>query len=285
MKDHRGVKVFLILWITSLACVVPGMTTSAPLSTPTPDTRLEIMVAETVSVALQMTEQVKPVQTSSQTPTSIPTATQTAILATPTQSAESVWDTNADGDTAFTDLLGKYSLVVPRQWVTFRRNAPEFDIISTLPEAENPAIQRSLETIRSLDPNIFRLFALDMNEEHIESGFVTNINVLWDAQQEMSLADGTQLEKLAATLPDSMNGAKVLVTEIRPTKNNIPYGVIASQTPVVTLDGAQIILYQKQVFFDLPAGTLSITLSTTDKWRETVEPSFDAIVDSLLILE
>jgi len=283
MKNCRGVKVFLFLWLTSWACVVPGMTTSTPLSTPTPDARLEIMVAETVSAALHMTEQVLvPTQEPTQTPTALPLPSPTIILATPTQSAESVLDKSTDGTSIFTDLLGKYTLTVPMQWVTFRRNAPEFDILLTLPEMNNPAIQRSLETIQALDPNLFRLFALDLNEEHIDGGFVTNINVLWDAQQELSLDDKSDLEEIAAALPGTIHG---VVVDVQPTKNNLPYGMIITQTPATTADGVSIVIYQKQVFFDLKIGTLSITLSTTGKWRETVEPSFDAVIDSFVILE
>jgi hypothetical protein len=42
---------------------------------------------------------------------------------------------------------------------------------------------------------------------------------------------------------------------------------------------------QSLIFFDVPVGTLNITLSTTDKWLETIEPSFDSIIESFIPLE
>jgi hypothetical protein len=44
-------------------------------------------------------------------------------------------------------------------------------------------------------------------------------------------------------------------------------------------------MYQTLTFFDLSVGTLNITLTTTETWQKTVEPSFDAILESFIRLE
>lgn len=281
MNQTRGWIALLVLGMTALACAVPGVSPAAPLPTPTPDTRLEIMVAETVSAALQLTQQAAPPLEVVNTPEPTPTLP----AATPTPAAESVLDMNADGTHTFTDLLGGYQLTIPMQWLTVRINAPEFLDAWLLPEASNPAIQRSLGTIQAQDPNLFRLFALDINEEHIDGGFVTNVNLVWDQQMEVTLADDTDLKTIAASLPASLKGAEVTGTELKATKNETPYGIITARTPVVTQDGASVVMLQRLVYFDLPVGTLSITLSTTETWQETVEPSFDAIIESFIVLE
>jgi hypothetical protein len=283
MKHTRGLWMAVILGMTALACVVPGLpTASAP--PPTPDTRLERMVAETVSAALMLTQQAVP--TATEVPSATPEPTVTATLAaTPTQSAESVLDKNADGTSTFIDLSGKYQLTIPMQWLVVRINAPEYDSALQLPEASNPSIQRSLTTIKEQDPNVFRLFMLDIAEEHIEGGFVTNINLVWDQQMEVSLADENDLKTIAASLPASLQNAEVTGTELAATQNEIPYGVITARTPAFTQDGTSIVVIQKLVFLDLPVGTLNITLSTTETWQETVEPSFDTLIESFIVLD
>lgn len=284
MKQHRGLIAVLALITTALACAVPGMPTAAPLSTPTPDTRLEVMVAETVSAALELTRQAVPTATEiPPTFTPAPTAT---ITATPEEvSAGSTLTKNEDGSMTFIDELGKYQITVPMQWLTVRVDQQEFLDAWLLPEASNPAIQRSLGTIEKQDPELFRLFALDIAEEHIDGGFVTNMNFLWDQREELSLPSDVRLKELAATLPESIQGTEVLTTEVLSTEGGISYGVITSRTPATTQDGAEVVLSQKLVYFDLPIGTLSITLSTTETWQETVTPSFDEMLESFKIVE
>lgn len=280
MKLHRGVLTAIVLGMTALACAVPGLP-SASSPPPTPDTRLERMVAETVTAALEMTQQAAPTQTEVP-PTSAPTAT---LAATAAPSAESVLDKNADGISTFVDLLAKYQVAIPMQWLVFRVNAPEFDMISQLPETASPAVQRSLTTIKAQDPNVFRLFMLDVAEEHLAEGFVTNVNLVWDQQMEVSLENKTDIEGIAAALPASLQNTEVIGSELKTTETGVPYGVITAKTPALTQEGAQIVVMQKLVYLDLPTGTLSITLSTTETWLETVEPSFDEIIESFVVFE
>jgi hypothetical protein len=80
MITRRALPAALILLITVLACVVPGLSTAsqpAPVASPlgTADTRLEIMVAETVSAALEQTQQAVPTATIEPTHTPTPLAT------------------------------------------------------------------------------------------------------------------------------------------------------------------------------------------------------------------
>jgi hypothetical protein len=102
---------------------------------------------------------------------------------------------------------------------------------------------------------------------------------------EVSFADDTDLKTLASSLPASLKDSEVIGTELKATKNETPYGVITTRTPSTTQDGTKIVMYQKLTFFDLPVGTLSITLTTTETWQKTIEPAFDAILESFIVLE
>lgn len=284
MKFNRGVLTLIITGIAVLACAVPGLP-SASSASPTPDTRLERMVAETVSAALLLTQQAVPIPTEIPSATPLPTVTNTPIPAVPTASEDTVLDKNSDGTSSFIDLGGKYQITIPMPWLALRINSPEYDEAVLLPEASSPAIQRSLDTIKNQDSNVFRLFMLDIAEEHIDGGFITNINLVWDRQMEVSLATEADLQALAAALPSSLKDAEVTATELKTTKKQIPYGVITAKTPALTQEGAQIVVVQKLIFLDLPVGTLTITLSTTEKWQSTVEPSLNEIIESFIVLQ
>ncbi|NWF65064.1 MAG: hypothetical protein HXY38_12245 [Chloroflexi bacterium] len=285
MKKNHGLLFAIALVMTALACAIPGLPTGS-VAPPTPDTRLEQMVAETVSAALQLTQPADSFAAEAFTPTPVPTVTKTPIPATEIGTTEeTLLDKTADGSTTFIDLPAKYQVNIPTEWLPLRINGQEFLNAGLLPEAANPAIQRSLAAISGQDPNVFRLFMLDVNEEHIDGGFVTNINLVWDQQMEAVFVTDTDIQAIANVLPNSLKDSQVLGAEVKTSKNELPYGVITVQTPALTQEGARIVILQKLAYFDLPAGTLSITLSTTEKWQTTVEPSFEGILDSLIILE
>ncbi|MBI3153430.1 MAG: hypothetical protein HYZ21_14960 [Chloroflexi bacterium] len=276
MNMRRALFTALILLTTILACAVPGLP-AASQPAPTPDTRLDMMVAETVSAALAQTQQAVPTPTAPPTSTPEPTATPT-----PEEDSSGSALTKADdGYTLFADFNAGYEISVPTGWLAVRINQQEYLDAWLLPELTNPALQRSLSSIENLNPDELRLFALDIQEGHAETGFVTNINFLWNEQDDMSLEDDTDLKEIAATLPVALPGLELLSTEISATSNGIPIGMITSKTPATTLEGVGIVIFQKQVFVKVRVGTLSITLSTTEELRDTILPTFDAMVESI----
>jgi hypothetical protein len=279
MNHQRGLFAALLLLTTALACVLPGQP-SASSPPPTPDTRLGTMVAETVSAALEMTQQAVPTPTIPPTSTPEPTATPTSEIV---DSSGSTLSMEEDGTIIFTDERAGYRLEVLPAWLAMRVNQQEYLDAWLLPIASNPAFQRSLGSVQDQDPERFRLFLFDESEEHIDGGFVTNVNFLWN-EQEVSLEDETDLMALADALPDSLPGSEVLTVEIRPLENGTKIGIVTSRLEAVTLDDVAVVLFQKQVFIDLPVGTLAITLSTTETWRETVEPSFDAMLETFTLV-
>ncbi len=280
MKRQRGPFAAMLLLMTALACVVPGLSTASQ-PVPTPDTRLGTMVAETVSAALELTLQAVPTSTLPPTPTPEPTFTPTPQVVP----AGSALTKNDDGFITFIDMKGGYQFAISDAWLPLRINEQEFLDAWLLPIASDPAFQRLLGSVQNQDPARFRLFAVDANEEHIDGGFVTNINFLWEDQEELSLEDSDGLTQVADALPDSLPGIEVLAIQINTLEDATPFGVITSRLPATTLDGEDVVIAQKQVFFDLPVGTLVVTLSTTETWQETIEPSFDEMIETFTFVK
>jgi hypothetical protein len=166
-----------------------------------------------------------------------------------------------------------------------RVNEQEFLDAWNLAETSDPAIQRSLSTIQNQDPEQYRLFALDTQDGHIQSGFVTNMNFLWDKQTEMSFEDSTDLDTVAASLPDTIPGLEILSIETSTNTNGVPFGALTSKWPGKTNDGLDVIIHQKQVFLGVKTGTMVITLSTTEGLNDTVLPAFDAMIETIELLE
>lgn len=280
MNIRRAMLAALTVLTAVLACVVPGLP-SASQPAPTGDTRLEIMVAETVSAALAQTQQSVPTPTLPPTSTSTPTAT---VSPTPeTNSSASSLTKLDDGSTYFADSLVEFEITIPAGWLAVRINQQEYLDAWLLPELANPALQRSLGSIENLDPTELRLFVLDIQEGHTEIDFVTNINFYWDKSSDLSLENDEDLKAEAATLPQALPGLEVTATEISATSLGIPVGSITSKTPVTTLGGVNLEIFQKQVFVKVGEGVLIITLSTTEELKQATLSQFDAAIDTMAV--
>ena len=286
MKTQRALLAALSLLMTILACVVPGLPASqpAPVASPlgTADTRLEIMVAETVSAALEQTQQAVPTSTLVPTSTSTPAPTVTPSPAPDADDSGSSIDRFEDNTSKFTDHRAGYEITLQEGWLPVRINEQEYLDAWLLPELSDPAMQRSLGSIGSQNPDELRLFVLDIQEGHMEIDFVTNINLYWDQKKEMSLDNDEGLKAEAAALSNALPGLEVLTSELS-TTSEIPIGIITSKSPVTTLDGVAVELFQKQVFVKTKVGILIITLSTTEELKQAVLPQFDAMIETFKI--
>lgn len=288
MITRRALPAALILLITALACVVPGLSTAsqpAPVASPlgTADTRLEIMVAETVSAALEQTQQAVPTATIEPTHTPAPLATITPSPTPDVDDSGSTLNKLEDGTAQFTDTKVGYEVAVPKGWLPIRINSQEYLDAWLLPELTNPAMQRSLSSIEKMNPDELRLFILDIQEGHTEIDFVTNINFYWDEKKEMSLENDEDLKAEAEALPNALAGLEVTTTELFTTAGGVPVGVITSKTPVTTVDGVAVELFQKQVFIKTRVGILLVTLTTTEELKQDVLSQFDAMIETLKV--
>lgn len=282
MNTRRALFAALILLTTILACVVPGLSTASQPA-PTADTRLDIMVAETVTNALALTQQAIPTPTIAPASTSTPHPTTTPSPTPDVDDSGSTINRFEDGTAQFIDTKAGYQVSLLTGWLPVRINSQEYLDAWLLPELSNPAMQRSLSSIENMNPDEVRLFVLDIQEGHTEIDFVTNINFYWDQMHEMSLENDVDLKAAALDLPDALAGLEVITTEVSTTASGIPIGVITAKTPITTLNGVNVEVFQKQVYIKARVGVLIITLSTTEELKQAVLPQFDAMIESFTV--
>ncbi len=281
MKNSRYPIFFAVafLLLTVLACAIPGQNTA---STPAPtfDTaRLNEMIAETVTAAIAQTEQAAPTATKAPTKTPVPTQT---IAPTPVPSGSSLTPQD-DGTILYVDGDGGYQLSIAPGWLPVRINEQEYFDAFSLEAAADPLVQDALMVIKDLDPASFRLFVFDLQDGHLQNGFLTNLNFIWDKNGIISLEDETGIKAIADALPASMPGLAVQSSFIATNANSVPMGVIVSEIPKTGTQ--EIVLVQKQVYINLEAGALVITFTTDKNLQDATLPSFDTLVESIKLAE
>jgi len=281
MMTRRTLLTALILFTTILACVVPGLPAASPFGedaspSPTPDIRLDIMIARTVSAALDLTALAVPTLT--------PTLPPPTVTPTPKPfSSGSTLIKQDNGSTLFVDESAGYEITVPTGWLAVRINEKEYYDAWTLPENADIHIQTSLLSIKEQEPATFRLLVLDTQEGHIKNEIVTNINFIWDPQTVLSFDTDVDLQAFADELPSITDGLTVSSMEIIIPPSGAPYGVITSKVGGFNASGAQVSLYQKMVLFNLKTGTLVITFATENEFAETTLPVFDAMLGTIVV--
>lgn len=281
MKPRRALLTALILFTTILACVVPGLPAASPFGedaspSPTPDIRLDIMIARTVSAALDLTALAVPTLT--------PTLPPPTVTPTPKPfSSGSTLIKQDNGSTLFVDESAGYEITVPTGWLAVRINEKEYYDAWTLPDNADIHIQTSLLSIKEQEPATFRLLVLDTQEGHIKNEIVTNINFIWDPQTVLSFDTDVDLQAFADELPSDTDGLTVSSMEIIIPPSGAPYGVITSKVGGFNASGAQVSLYQKMVLLNLKTGTLVITFATENEFAETTLPVFDAMLGTINI--
>jgi len=283
-------RIFFIamIFLATIACVVPGLpTASAPVFAPTVDTGpIETMVAGTVSAAITQTALAQPTSTPTSAATATATATATSTPApteTPTPQAQSTLTKQADGSILFADARAGYQIKLPAGWLAVRVNEQEYLDAFSLEEAANTNIQQSLLSIQTEDPNTFRLLAIDTKAAHIQNDFVTDMRFVLDEKKAISLSSDADLKAIADKVSASATVFRFEVTSVKivTTASGTKLGVIEAKSSFENAAGANVAIYQKQVFFNTKSGTQSIIFTTVTDLKQTTLPAFDTMLETI----
>ena len=270
-----------LLVLAAMACAIPGQgTASAPAPTVDP-AQLDAIVAETVAAVLQQTA-LAPTATQPATATIEPAA---ELSVTTTPLPQSSITNQADGTSFYVDEKAGFNVTIPAGWLPVRIDQLEYYDAFSLPQAADPTIQSALMDINDLDPKVYRLFIFDLQDGHLQSGFVNNVNIVWDQGSSISLKTEDDIKATAESLPSVVPGLVVKSASVSKTLSDILIGVILSEVPTKNKDGADLVLVQKQVLLNVKDGLLVFTFTTEQGIKDATLPFFDTLVESIQLGE
>jgi hypothetical protein len=289
MNNKRTFFIALMFLATITACVVPGLPTATPpVFAPTVDTgSIETMVAGTVSAAITQTAQAQPTatptsaDTATVSPTPVPTETPTPQVSP----SQSMLVSQEDGSLLFVDERAGYEIKLPIGWLAVRVNEQEYLNAFSLEDYADENIQQTLLSVQEEDPNTFRLLVIDTTGGHIQNDFVTDARFVLDETKTISLSSDADLQAIAQEIPASATAFRFEVTSVNiiTPASGIPFGVIEAKSSFENTAGADVTIYQKQVFFNLKSGTQSIIFTTVTDLKETTLPAFDTMLETVKI--
>jgi hypothetical protein len=189
-----------------------------------------------------------------------------------------------DGSILFRDDLAHYKIKLPSGWLALRINEKEYLDAFSLEQAANTHVQQALLGVQNEDPNTLRLFAID--PARIQDEFVTDMRFVLDKGINISLATDADLQAIAGKIPSSVTVFRFEVTSVKmgTSANGVNFGVIEARSSFTNAVGIDVGLYQKQVFFNVPAGRQSIIFTTVADLKDTLLPAFDAMLNTVEII-
>lgn len=248
--------VILLLGLTGISCGVSG---------------IPFLATETPTPTATFTPSPTPTPTS--TPTLTPTATPlpTGILIEP----------QADGSTLFSDFDNKYQLILAEEWIPIPFDQGELGTLVDQLSQDNPKFKDAAEAFKDLDPDVFRLVALNQNPDYLENGGAPNISItaLADkvlASMPLSFVTGALEESFA------QRGTKVVSTGVNTIANS---NGVEVEFLDIEQDASGIKVFQRLVVFQTEDKLILITVTTSENFKAEVFASADEIGASIKLLK
>jgi hypothetical protein len=262
MFKNKGFRVLVVLGVllalTSISCGVSSLPFMAT-ETPTPTTTFTPSPTSTPS--------------STPTPTLTPTTTP---LPTGVQTEE-----QADGSTRFNDFDNLYRLILPAEWVVIPFDQDELGMLVDELSKDNPKFEDAAAAFKNLDPDVFRLVALNQNKKYFESGAVPNLNItaiendvmsamplsfVTGALEESFKQNGTKVVSAGVNTIDNSNGVEIEYLDIEQEANGIE-------------------IAQRLLIFQSNGKLILVTLTAPIDFRANVFASGDVIGASIEFLK
>ena len=256
---------FLILQ-TIIACAVPSQTVQ-PVVVPNVKKITPVFATPTTQAILVAV-----------TPTMVPTDT---LTPTPHTSSYGTSLVNlADSSTQFTDYRAGLQILIPTEWLAVRIGEPEYYQAWEKIGSQNPEFLQKLASIQRLDPNTFRMTAVDIRVEHILYEGVPTLDVIF-AQGDIRTLNEVRIDETEKSRP--LANYKLISSNFQKTLNNIETVIIEFQWESATSDNQHYMSYSKRVIFKVPTGTVSIDLHIPLEQKTSLELEFDQVIGSLTL--
>lgn len=283
----------LLIMLLTLGCALPSIPflDSSPAQPAAPATvdadTLATLVADSVSQkvaqtleALPPTSTPTPLPTETPQPSPTPTDIPPTATATPIDYPEIGSDLLAEnGMPVYYDYNGGYKVSLPANWLAIRPGEVEYTETWGLPIAAYPEVNGALQSMQSLDPNRFRLFMLDVQDGHFDTGFLSNISIISMPESEALLDE--VFAQAVLELPNTIVG--LVVTDSRIDKNAAEerMGIVTAEWDAQLASSETVHLYQKQAIFVIKKRALLVTFTSTVDFKDTLLPEMNALIDSL----
>ena len=280
MTRRRDAVVGLVLMISMLACIIPGLSQPAPPPAYDPN-MISTWVVLTANVLMSQTAGATQVvlETPTSPPAEMPAAASTQVLTF--SSFGTALQKHADGSTLYVDQTAGYEFIAPPGWTLVRPNEPEYYELWTAPIAGNPAVKGMLTKMQSMDSNLVRVYGFDLREGHlIRDDFILNFDVQLGRDLTGSYTDMFDRAKAIYSSRESLSHFNVLSSKVMTTPGNVEAGVMEIEFRG-NLSDPDVVTYEKQLILKAQSGYFFVRFDILEDFKAQTLAEFDQLVASI----
>ncbi len=267
MNQHRGgqrVSVsILILILTVLACQSAAgfnpFATTTPTATQTPT--------------------ITPTPTFTITSSPTPTATQT-LTPTPPPAGISIEEQTGAGPLVI-DFDNKYQLQLPPEWKVVFSSQKDLQAAIEFAGNKSPEYAKLIQSFKYVDPDIFRLAAINTNRNYISPKFPTVLTVnafadpLWSSMP-MAFVTAMIEDKILA-------GATSTTWDAGDNANKVEVGTVRGIRTLTNPNGIRVTITELVIAFQANKKLIVMEIATLKEFKDQVLTPFDGIIDSIKV--
>ncbi len=267
MNRNRGAQrlsvCILILTSTVLACQsVAGFN---PFATATP--------------TVTQTPTITPTPTFTVTPSPTPTAT---ITLTPTlpPTGMSIEEQTGEGLLVI-DYDNKYQFQLPPEWKVVFSSQKDLQAAVDFASDINPDFAKVAQSFKDVDPDIFRLAAINTNQKYTTIKFPTVLTVNAFADP---LWSGMPMAFVTAMIEDTiLKGATSTTWDASDNANKVEVGTVRGVRAITATNGARATVAELVIAFQANKKLIVIEIATPKEFKDAVLTPFDGIIDSIKV--
>lgn len=266
---------FLLLVSCTPAQAIP--TQQQPASTSNPGV-FSTMVASTAAAMMTQTMQAMPSPTATM---SAPTESlPPTVTATPTDASEKTSLSEMEDESIqFFDYQAGITLTFPTGWKAARLSEQEFADMQQEAEESDPVLQHSMESVKDLDPIIYRVHAFNTQDDYVYEGEGSLMDVLFiegDTQELELIAE-------AEVQPKELDGYQLIAPKYQIRTDSLELFTLEESWSVTSSTEQQVTIFHKRVVFKVSSGTTYIDLYVPSEIKDDVLAEFNDMVEKMSI--
>ena len=266
MQQHKAFLQFQlftgILVLAMLSCSgLSNVSTLFATDTPTPTSTFTPSPTLTPS----------PTSTPTQTPSPSPTPMPTGVKA----------DEQANGSTHIIDYDNHYQYILPENWKVVFTSQKDLKDAMQSQAGTDPDLADMEEQFKELDPDIFRLAALNVDRKYVNLGSPT---LLTANAYEDAIASSMPMAFVTAMIEDNiLKDARSTDWEVINNGNGVEVGIVTGENTFRFDDGLNINVEQIVIAFQANKKLIVIEIAAPQGFGDEIRASFKSMIDSIKI--
>jgi hypothetical protein len=227
-----------------------------------------------------------PTSTFTPSPTLTPSPTSTATFTpspSPTPKPAGVKaEEQADGSTFITDYDNHYLYILPANWKVPFISQKDLQEAVQADANSDPELADFVDQFKDLDPDIFRLAALNVDRKYLDSAGAPTL--LTANAYEDPIASTMPMAFVTAMIEDNiLKDARNTSWEVTNSGNGVEVGIVTGENTFNFSNGVNVNVEQIVIAFQANQKIIIIEIAAPQGYGDEILASFDGMIDSIKV--